>query len=146
MNKKISEYRSEIIEKFINIEWLINAIISQYYLKRVVRNFLFDVLYDVNCSFALKRNILKKIDPAFPRFEDLNRLNNIRNYFAHCNQEVFMGSKKPEPGEKGKVLNPKDTKKELDFQSLYKEFKSTEGNITKNLANLFVSLGGELTK
>lgn len=146
MSKRISEYRSEVIEKFINIEWLINAIISQYYLKRVDKSFLFDILYDVNCFFALKRNVLQKIAPSFSKLEDLNRLSNIRNYFAHCGQEVFPGSKKPEPGERGKVLDPKDTKRELDFQSLYNEFKSKESDVTKELANLLVSLGGKLFK
>ena len=89
MNKRISEYRSGVIEKFINIEWLINAVISQFYFRRVVKSFVFQLLYDVNCTFALKRNVLQKIAPDFSKLETLNRLNNIRNFFAHCSQEVF---------------------------------------------------------
>lgn len=146
MNKKISEYRSEIIEKFINIEWLINAIICQHYLKKVVYAFLFEVLYDINCSFALKRNILEKIAPKFSKLADLNRLNNIRNLFAHCNQQVFEYNQKPELWEQGKVLNPKNIEKELNFKELYNEFTQKEGEITKDLAKLFISLGGELEK
>src|SRR3989339_289012 len=121
MSKTISEYRSEVIEGFINIEWIINMIISQYFFKSLRKNFLFEFLYDVNCSFSLKRNVLQKIAPSFDKLEDLNRLNSIRNYFAHCNQEIFEGSDDPTSGKKGKILNPKDTKKELDFEKLYNE-------------------------
>jgi len=31
----VSEMRSYVIENFINIEWLINAIITQHYFKEV---------------------------------------------------------------------------------------------------------------
>ena len=146
MSNIISGYRSEVIEKFINIEWLMNVIISQYYFKKVVSTFVFYFLYDVNCTFALKRNVLQKIAPSFSELEVLNRLNNIRNYFAHCNQEFFEGSEKPKAGEKGKVLDPKDTKNEINFESLYKEFMEKEGNITKALADLYVSLGGQMER
>src|SRR3989344_3281853 len=144
MSRKISKYRSEVIEKFINIESLMNAIISQHYFKKVIAPFVFELLYDVNCTFALKRNILQKIEPNFSKLETINRLNNIRNLFAHCNQEVFEGSKKPAPGETGKVLDPKDTKKELDFEKLYKEFTKEEGRVTQALGNLYMSLGGQM--
>jgi hypothetical protein len=39
-NDRISRYRSEVIARTIKIEWLIGAIISQHYLKRIVRPFL----------------------------------------------------------------------------------------------------------
>lgn len=52
---EISKCRAEVIERFINIEWIINAIISQHYLKRVVVSFILEVLYDEYFSFALKR-------------------------------------------------------------------------------------------
>ena len=53
--------RAEVIEKFINVETIINAIISQHYLKRLVMPFLLEVLYDEYFSFALRRRILEKI-------------------------------------------------------------------------------------
>jgi len=146
MSKKISKYRSEVIEKFINIEWLINAVISQYYFKKVIYSFVFDLLYDVNCTFALKRNVLQKIAPEFSKskLEELNRLNNIRNFFAHCNQKTFKSITKPSPREKGKVLNPKNIKKELDFEELYQEFVKKEVEITKALAELYKSFEGKI--
>ena len=57
----LSKYRAEVIERFINMEWLINAIICQHYFKRVLMPFLLEVLYDEYFSFALKRRILEKI-------------------------------------------------------------------------------------
>jgi hypothetical protein len=142
-SKKVSKYRSEVIEKFINIEVIVNTIISQHYFKRGVASFIFELLCDVNCTFALKRNVLYKIAPSFSKIEDLNRLNSIRNYFAHCNMEVFEGSTRPLPGVKGKILNPKDIKKGIDFDVLYREFVNKEESLTQALWDLYLSLGGE---
>jgi hypothetical protein len=137
MSENISKYRSEVIEKSINVEWLINAIISQHYFKKVLLPFVFDFLYDINCTFALKRNILEKIDSNFYKYgEKLNRLNNIRNLFAHCNQKI-ININNPE----GKIYDPKNTTKVLDFESLYNEFISSEKNVTQDLFNTFLSLG-----
>ena len=62
-NTTDSKYRSEVIERFINIEWLLNAIITQHYFKRMVSSFLFEVLYDEYFNFGLKRRIIEKIIP-----------------------------------------------------------------------------------
>ena len=88
MNRdKISKCRAEVIERFINIESIIDAIICQHYFKRVIMKFYFEVLYDEYFSFGLKRRILEKIfkDIDSQKLQDLNRLNTIRNYFAHYN-------------------------------------------------------------
>ena len=60
-NNNISKYRSEVIEKAINIEWIMSAIICQHYFKKTILPFLLEVLYDEYFSFALKRRILEKI-------------------------------------------------------------------------------------
>ena len=142
---KLSKYRSEVIEKFINIEWIINAIISQNYFKRVVRSFVLEVLYDEYFSFGLKRRILEKIikDIDKQKVQDLNRLNTIRNYFAHCNQEIIEGSDKTK---KGKIIDPKNIERELNFESLYSEFVGKEGDVAKYLFKLFQDLGGMAEK
>ena len=57
-NQTLSQMRSEVIEKFINLEMIINAIISQHYFRKVYMPFFFEVLYDEYCSFGLKRRIL----------------------------------------------------------------------------------------
>ena len=144
----LSRYRSEVIERFINIEWLINAIISQHYFKRVILPFVLEVLYDTSFSFALRRNILKKIvkDIDSKKAEDLNRLNNIRNYFAHCGQEIFEGSDIPDKTQKGKIIDPKNIKREINFESLYVDFMQIAGGVEEYLAKLFQDLGGVLEK
>jgi len=143
---KLSKYRSEVIEKSINIEWIINAIISQHYLKRVILPFVLEVLYDEYFSFALRRNILKKIikDIDSQKVEDLNRLNTIRNYFAHCNQEIFEASDKTK--KRGKIIDPRHIEREIDFESLYSEFTEKEKGVVEYLAKLFQDLGGVLEK
>ena len=140
--KKISEYRSEVIEKFINIECLMNAIISQHYFKRVVLPFFLEVLYDEYFSFALRRRVLGKIVKIDAKIiENLNRLNTIRNYFAHCNQEIFEISDKDK--KYGKIVDPRNTTKGIDFESLYVEFNTKEKDVAGYLFELYKSLGGK---
>ena len=141
----LSKYRAEIIERFINVEWIINAIISQHYFKRMDKSFAFEVLYDEHFNFGLRRSILKKIIKNIDnqKVQDLNRLNTIRNYFAHCNQEIIEG---PDKTQKGKILDPRNIEKEIDFESLYVDFMRIVGGVEKYLAKLFQNLGGVLVK
>ena len=141
----LSKYRSEIIEKFINIEWIINIIISQYYLKRADKSFLFEVLYDEYFSFALKRRILEKIIKNIDnrKVQDLNRLNTIRNYFAHCGQEYIKG---PDKTQKGRVLDPRNIEEEVNFESLYTEFMKEQGSVVEYLMQIAAELGAESEK
>ena len=151
---KLSKYRSEVIERFINVEWIINAIISQHYFKKAIMPFLLEVLYDEYFSFALRRKILEKIIKNIDsqKVQELNRLNTIRNYFAHCNQEIFKISdievkdgKVIEKAE-GKVIDPRNIEKEVDFESLYSEFMKIAGGVEEYLAKLYQDLGGALLK
>lgn len=149
MNQKIlSKYRSEVIEKFINCEMIMNAIISQHYFKKIITSFLFEVLYDEYFSFGLKRRILEKIVPNLERrkIDDLNRLNTIRNYFAHCNQEFFEGSEMPGEEVGWIVPDPKDIEKGIDFEKLYKEFIEKEEGVVQYLVDIFKEMGGILNR
>ena len=141
----LSKYRSEIIEKFINIEWIINIIISQYYLKRADKSFLLEVLHDEYFSFALKRRILEKIIKNLDnrKVQDLNRLNTIRNYFAHCGQEYIKG---PDKTQKGRVLDPRNIEEEVNFESLYTEFMKEQGSVVEYLMQIAAELGAESEK
>lgn len=145
MNKeKLSKVRAEVIEKSINIEWIIHAIISQHYFKKVLKPFILEVLYDEYFTFALKRRILEKIIVNLDKQkkDDLNRLNTIRNYFAHCNQELFEGPIKPGPEARGIVPDPKNIEKAIDFDKLYKEFMEKEISISAYLFDIFKNIGG----
>lgn len=145
-DNNISKYRSEVIEKAINIEWIMSAIICQHYFKKTILPFLLEVLYDEYFSFALKRRILEKIVKDFnkKKLQDLNRLNTIRNYFAHCNQQIFEGSGIPTENERGKVVDPRNLDKAIDFEKLYGEFMNIAAELERYLAGIFIKIGGEL--
>ena len=139
----LSKYRAEVIERFITVEWMINAIICQYYLKCVIKSFMLEVLYDEYFSFALRRRILEKILKKINKYEkqiidDLHRLNNIRNYFAHCGQEFIILTEKQL---KRKVIHPRDIEKELDFESLHGDFMKIVGGVEEYLVKLQYDLG-----
>ena len=142
MSENISKYRSEVIEKFINIEWIINMIISFHYFGVLKENFSYDVLYDEYFSFGLKRRILEKVltnrnklDKSI--IDKLNRMNTIRNYFAHCHNVVSKhGSEKYIP-------DPRDTDKPVDFEKLHSEFVKNEKIVNDYLLDFFKMMGGE---
>jgi hypothetical protein len=140
---KLSKYRSEVIERFINIETLVDAIICQHYFKKMLINFYLEVLYDEYFSFGLKRRILEKIVKNInsQKMQDLNRLNTIRNYFAHYNQEII---KVADETQEGKVIDPRSIEKGINFEELYAEFMSKAGGVEEYLVKLYQNLGGAL--
>ncbi len=134
---KLSEFRAIVIEKFINVEAILNAIICQHYFKKVNANFYLEVLYDEYFTFNLKLRIFEKIvNTKKLDVNNLRRLNTIRNYFAHCNQRFFKN------GDEGKILDPRNTAKEINFQKLYEEFSKKEKEVINNLEKTYGLLGG----
>jgi hypothetical protein len=108
-------------------------------------NFLLEVLYDENFNFGLKRRILEKI-AVIKSIQKLNRMCTIRNYFSHCNQEVyeFDGNKDVNLNEvKGIVIDPLKIDTAVDFTELYNEYKSSDGEVATELYNIFVNKGGK---
>ena len=144
----LTKARADVIERFINLECIIGAIICQHYFGRVCQPFYLEVLYDEYCSFALKRRILEKIVPNLDRaqLENLNRLNTIRNYFAHTGPEIFEGQEIPSEGQEGFVPDPRKPSKAVDYAELYREFQTLEPGMTKYLFNLYQQLGGQYSK
>jgi hypothetical protein len=140
--KKILEYRGIVVDRFINIDTILNALISLHYFKEVSSNFILEVLYDEYFSFALKRRIVQKIIPNLDSkmIEDLNRLNTIRNYFAHCGMEFVKD------GNASKVLDPRNLKKGIDFEALFKEFMEKEHNVANYFLKLYIDKGGMTEK
>ncbi len=142
---EISRYRAEIIERFINIETIMNTIISQNYFKKVLKDFYFEVLYDEYFGFGLRRRILVKILKRINKHEDhvineLNRLNTIRNYFAHCGTEIIPIL--PETKE-AKIIDPRDIQKEINFKELYAEFMDRANAVETYLFGVYKDLGGK---
>ena len=138
--------RGEIIEKFINLETLINAIISQHYFKKVRQDFFFELLYNQSFNFGLRISILEKIvsDIDSSKIEKLRKLNAIRNYFAHCGPEVLPSKTLDVDRAIGRIPHPSDFKKTIDFDALYREFNITEPEISRYLGEIFVQLKGTL--
>ncbi len=133
--------RGEVIEKSINVEWLIHAIISQHYFGNVRIDFVSEILYDEYCSFGLKRRVLLKICPDLQGQveQQLNRLNAIRNLFAHVAQRVLDS---PDRNAAGRVPSPRDFAKSIDFEALHKEFSEIESSLTTLLFAKFQQIGG----
>jgi hypothetical protein len=110
---ELTKARGEVIEKFINLETIINAIISQHYFKKVRQDFFFELLYNQSFNFGLRISILEKIVPNIDRIkvEKLRKLNAVRNYFAHCGPEIFPTRATGIDTEKGRVPHPADYQK-----------------------------------
>jgi hypothetical protein len=61
---EVTKARGQVVEDFVQIETLISSIITNFYVGRgnpFAFMFSLQVLYDENCSFGMKRNILRKI-------------------------------------------------------------------------------------
>ena len=137
---EVTKARAEVIEGFIQIETLLGNIISSYYIGRENPfGFMFalEVLYDENCSFGMKRNILEKIlgaileeadkkKEAQAQFQKLFKLNKIRNLFAHCGPDLFIAKE-------GRGIhvtpNPSNPSQPVDFDKEYQEFKNLEPKV-----------------
>jgi len=142
---ELSKYRAEVIERFTNIETLLDAIICQHYFKKMLMSFYLEVLYDEYFSFGLKRRILEKIVKNIDtqKVQELNRLNTIRNYFAHCGAEIIKGLDK-----KGEaiIFDPRNIEKAIDFKSLHTEFMQIAGGVEEYLFQTYQNLGGVATQ
>ena len=148
-DEAISRFRSEVIERTIDVEWMMNAIISKHYFGKMLSPFVLEVLYDEYCSFGLKRRILVKIAPSLEsdKLQKLNRINTIRNYFAHCNQAFVEGSDLlSSQSAILKVIDPRNLDKAIDFSKLYNEFMEIVGPVEAHLADIYKGKGGQLMK
>lgn len=145
-SKTLSKYRSEVIEKFINTEGFIDMIISQKYFHHVNLPFVKEILFDEYFSFALKRRILEKIIPNLNKeqINNLNRMNTIRNYFAHTGIKFFPGLKVPSKEDKSIVIDPRNPTKPIDYKSLYIEFIKKEPIVSQYLNSIYIELGGKV--
>lgn len=141
---QILKFRGEVIELFANIENMIGIIISFHYFKMLNKLFLLEVLYDDNCSFSLKRNILFKIVPDFD--DDvrncLYRMNSIRNIFAHCGLKLMGG---PTPDSMIEFFpDPRNPQKNLDFKALRDEFITLLPKVNNYLLKLLEGHGPDV--
>ena len=141
INNKIAQYRGVIIHDSISIEALIGAIIAIYFVKDNKNNeFNRKVIDDEYFSFGLKIKILEKLNQeVYPQFfEDIRRINNIRNIFAHRVPTL----------DKGFIYqDSKEEKTETKYMSdLHKEFLEKIKKVDEQLHKIFFKLVEENKK
>ena len=133
--------RSDVIERSINIEGMINAVITQHFFGAIKLEFISTMLYDEYCSFALKRRVLLKIAPELCSIkQELFRMGTIRNYFAHVGQVLTDG---PHPEAASRIPDPRNFTKSVNFGNLHKEFLAIEKEILKALFSTYEAKGGK---
>ena len=130
----LKQTRADVLEQFVGLEVTLNKIIAAYYLggqgAPMFVPFQMQVLQDGNCSFSLKRNILKKIlrtihpeddKPYKEHFQGLIELGQIRNLYAHCGGQIAY---KPNDGKRIIFTpDPDFPEKRIDFEAKYKRFQ-----------------------
>jgi len=141
--EEIKKYRGDVIERFTNIENLINVIISQKYLGKVYDKFLLEFLCDEYCNFGLKRNVLEKILSDFDSniMEKLRKLSKTRNYFAHCNLQLWQIVEQKEI-----IIDPHNIDGSINFEDLYKEFLANENDVLRYLLEKAAALGVKISE
>ena len=144
--QQLSEYRNDVIEKFVNIEYLMNSAISQKYFGRVRIDFVFPFLHSQHFSFALRIDVLKKLVKDFnKRMETkLRRMSNLRNYFVHISPNYFGPNDEITEDNVGYFPNPDKLEEKLDFEKLYTQFIELNTEVLPYIAKIFRELGGKL--
>ena len=141
ISNKIAQYRGVIIHDSINIEALMGAIIAVYFVRDDKNNeFNRKVIDDEYFSFGLKIRILEKLNQeVYPQFfEDIRRINNIRNIFAHKVPTLDGGFI---------YQDSKEGKTETKYISdLYKEFLEKIKKVDEQLHQIFFKLVEENNK
>lgn len=150
MNKKLnssnfSKYRDEILNKFGNIESIIEAVISQHYFSKVRREFLLEVLGDEYFSTGLKIRVLLKVAKKLDCEKELRELVRIRNYFVHLFPKFHDKYLSPTPGELV-AIDPRNTSKSVNFELEYKKFVDMENKVVNSLVNIYKEKGGVLVE
>lgn len=143
--KEISDLRGIIITKSIDIDAYVGALITNYFvLSNRQSDFTTMVLSDPYFSFGLKISILKKIlnkinwNPYKEFKDDLLRINELRNRFAHSVPFGFDGHLSYPAGEK-----PMKIKK---ANEMYDEFMSLYPKVLSELDKIFWFLVEESKK
>ena len=93
--EKVAQYRGVIITDSINTERLIEAIIINYFVKENKHSeFLMKCITDEYFSLGLKINTLERLNFSTYKqfFNDIRRINKIRNIFAHCSLGSLDGA------------------------------------------------------
>jgi hypothetical protein len=136
-----AKVRTEVIEKSINLESIISALVTSHFFPNqpLPLKFLHGVMCDAYANTSFRLSVFAKCYPQFPRnlLERCRRVFNIRNIFAHCGLVV---TNLVDPDKSG-VLDPKSLVEPLDFDALAREFHQNYEPVVSELFSLMKAQG-----
>ncbi len=133
--KRFEELRRNVLDKFNNLEILMNLAITKYYFEEINKDFMFRVLHSPFFSSSLRIDILLKIvkDSDKKRFNriinNLKNMSNIRNYFAHITPQYFSSGGEVTMEKVGWFPHPKDPSKIIDLEEEHEKFFELEKEV-----------------
>ena len=145
--KRFEEIRRNVLDKFNNLEMLINLAISVFYFKEVNKDFIFRVLHDSLFSSALRINIFLKIvkDSDKNRFNKIEnkirQMSNIRNYFAHITPQYFDHNEEINMEKVGWFPHPKNPSERINLEEEHEKFFELEKEVHPYVTNVCIVLG-----
>lgn len=126
MNYETLTYtRGHVVDRFVCIELMVNSIISKHYLGKVETNFVVNVLNNEMASFGFKKTVLKQIvdeTTCQQKFQNLEKINRIRNLFSHGSLNLKEGSNITAPDAKIWLNDPKKVNQPSDPEENLKSF------------------------
>lgn len=145
--KRFEELRRNVLDKFNNLEMMMNLAISMYYFKKIDKDFVFRVLSNPYFTSALRIDILLKIikDSNKKRFKSIinkiREMSNIRNYFAHITPNYFDEDEEIKMEKVGWWPHPKDPTKRIDLEEEHEKFFELEKEVHPYILNFCNFLG-----
>jgi len=132
------ELRNHVIEKFDNLEFMMNVAISCRYFGHANRDFMFPVLHSPYFSSALRVDVISKIIKDFNKDikNKLLNMGNIRNIFAHITPNYFDGGENMAFENVGWFPDPKDPSKKIDFEKEHEEFFEMEKEVLSYISGI----------
>ncbi len=70
--------------------------------------------------------------------------NGATSYFAHCNQIIVEGSDPTSEDAVGKVIDPRNLDRAIDFERMHAEFMEIIGPLEEYLAEVYTGMSGDL--
>jgi hypothetical protein len=132
---RFEELRRNVLDKFNNLEMMMNLSISMYYFKEINKDFIFRVLHDSLFSSALRINIFLKIvrDSDKKRYNKIankiREMANIRNYFAHITPQYFDSNEEISMEKMGWYPHPKNPSEKIDLEEEHEKFFELEKEV-----------------
>lgn len=145
--RRFEELRRNVLDKFNNLEMLMNLAISSYYFKETNKDFIFRVLNNPFFSSSLRIDILLKIvkDSDKKRFNKIinkiKEMSNIRNYFAHITPQYFDSDEEITMEKVGWFPHPRNPPQRINLEEEHEKFFELEKEAHPYIVNVCNVLG-----